>query len=338
MDFEGIEVDFCPGCMGIWFDRGELSGSLSKNAGADDVETSDFFDSNPSKYACPRCSKRLVETPLPELKITVEKCRSCGGLFLDRGEFQRAKRRMKRTKLVVQPAPKADPDPQVTWDGQSDGAMVLQFLTGLPIEIGSPQRLFSPAVTLLILLNLVVFLLAVMMGHGDWVQDLGVVPRQIASGERLWTLLTSLFMHGGVWHLVGNMYFLFVAGDNVEDALGSWLFLLVYLVCGLTASLVDIAVNPDSAIVCIGASGAISGVLGCYVIMFPKQKFLIRWFYFWLAHVCLEWPAYVYFGLWLILQVVYAALGIPGVGWFAHIGGFVAGALVGCIWRLRRKG
>jgi membrane associated rhomboid family serine protease len=148
----------------------------------------------------------------------------------------------------------------------------------------------------------------------------------------LLTLLTSMFMHGGLLHLGGNMLFLFIFGNNVEDAMGRLRFVLFYLVAGLAAHLVQFAIDPASDIPNIGASGAIAGVLGGYLLLYPRARVLtaitlVVFFY------VIEVPALLVLGLWFVLQVVdgSAALASPqsgGVAYWAHIGGFVAGFLL----------
>jgi len=147
------------------------------------------------------------------------------------------------------------------------------------------------------------------------------------------SLLTSMFLHGGWMHLIGNMLFLWVLGDNVEDSMGHGRFIVFYLATGLAAGLAHALTQPDSTIPTIGASGAISGVIGAYLVLHPKAQILtlvVRFF--------IRIPAFIVLGLWIGLQVMNAAIDDGtggGVAWWAHIGGFVAGALL--VIPLRRK-
>jgi rhomboid family protein len=146
------------------------------------------------------------------------------------------------------------------------------------------------------------------------------------------TLLTSMFMHGGWMHIIGNMWFLWIFGDNVEDYLGSAKYLFFYLLCGVLASLSHVAftyvTGADPRIPCLGASGAISGVLGAYLILFPQNRVMVILFRF------LTWvPAYVAIGMWFLLQLIQSFGAIEsdrggGVAYGAHIGGFVAGMVL----------
>ncbi len=158
------------------------------------------------------------------------------------------------------------------------------------------------------------------------------------------TIFVSMFLHGGLFHLGGNMLYLWIFGDNVEDRLGHTKYLFFYLICGILATLAHAIVNADSSMPSIGASGAIAGVLGGYIVMFPRARVttLIPIFFFITVR---EIPAVVVLGLWFVLQLFTgaASLGIPehnagGVAYFAHIGGFIAGMiLVVLMGGLRRR-
>ena len=141
------------------------------------------------------------------------------------------------------------------------------------------------------------------------------------------TLLTSMFMHGSWMHILGNMLYLWIFGDNIEDLLGHWKYLVFYLVCGIAASLAQVFWGPDSRIPSLGASGAIAGVLGAYLIKFPKNRVRVLMF-----RVVTSMPAIFVLGLWILLQVV-SQVGSPageasGVAYMAHIGGFAAGVVL----------
>lgn len=163
----------------------------------------------------------------------------------------------------------------------------------------------------------------------------GVRPFEILRGEDLFTLLTSMFLHGGWAHLIGNMAFLWVFGDNVEDAFGHFGYLVFYLVTGLAASAAHIFLNPGSAIPSVGASGAISGILGAYIVFFGSNpiRVLLGWF---ITVV----PAWMMIGLWAAQQFIatYGTIASTeqttgGVAYAAHAGGFVAGLLLAIVLR-----
>jgi membrane associated rhomboid family serine protease len=163
----------------------------------------------------------------------------------------------------------------------------------------------------------------------------GTIPSVLVGPDRLdpalapiyppLTLFTSIFLHGGWWHLIGNMLFLWVFGDNIEDSMGHWRFLFFYLVCGAAAGLVQAVMTPDVQQPTIGASGAVAGVLGAYMVLHPRVKILVLAFN-WLP---LSIPAYLMLVLWFGLQFFNGWLDVGGpVAWWAHVGGFVAGAIL----------
>ena len=142
-------------------------------------------------------------------------------------------------------------------------------------------------------------------------------------------IYSSMFLHAGFWHLAGNMLYLWIFGNNIEDVLGKFRFILFYLVCGTIAALGHIATEPSSVIPMVGASGAVSGVLGAYLVLFPfaRVKTLI---FIVIFITVIRIPAVVLLGLWIAIQVLngMAAPGGAGVAWFAHIGGFLAGMIL----------
>lgn len=163
---------------------------------------------------------------------------------------------------------------------------------------------------------------------------LKALPAEIAQVPATVTLVTSMFLHGSLMHLAGNMLFLWVLGDNVEDALGHARFVVFYLLSGIAAALSHVAVEPGSTVPMIGASGAISGVIGAYLMLHPHAPIKTLVFRF-----IVNLPAYVVLGLWIAFQLLNASIADPGQGgiaWWAHIGGFFAGAIL--IVPMRQRG
>lgn len=157
---------------------------------------------------------------------------------------------------------------------------------------------------------------AIVTGQGSLPPDLVGAPGPV-------TMITSQFLHGGWMHLIGNMLFLWVFGDNIEDAMGHGRFLLFYLLCGIAANLLQIAADPTSTTPTIGASGAVSGVIGAYLMLYPKVRVLVIAF----GILPLRLASYVILGVWVGLQLINAfAPGESNVAWWAHIGGLAAGA------------
>ena len=144
-----------------------------------------------------------------------------------------------------------------------------------------------------------------------------------------WSVLTSMFMHGGWMHIIGNMWFLLVFGDNVEDAMGPFRFVVFYLLCGVAAAAAQVLSGPSSLVPMVGASGAIGGVMGAYLILYPRAPVhLLVWIGFYASRVVV--PAFFMLGYWFLLQLVAGAVdrGHGGVAFWAHVGGFAAGALL----------
>jgi membrane associated rhomboid family serine protease len=190
-------------------------------------------------------------------------------------------------------------------------------------------------------MNVLVFFYELSLGRylDVFVMQYGAVPLRFIREEstigRFLPLFTSMFLHGGWLHLGGNMLYLWIFGDNVEDRLGHARFLLFYLACGLAAALAQIYVNPTSTIPMVGASGAVAGVLGAYLVLLPQAQVLALIpiiFFFQLV----ELPAFLFLLFWFLMQFLNGAASIAttqattgGVAWWAHIGGFVSGMALG---------
>ena len=216
----------------------------------------------------------------------------------------------------------------------------------IPIRDSVKSRTFPKINVALIIINVIVFIYELSLsqaGLQQFVMQFGAIPARImATGGRvdsLLPLITAMFLHGGWLHLGGNMLFLWVFGDNVEDRLGSARYLLFYLATGLAGFLAQMAANPAASGPMIGASGAIAGVLGAYVFLFPKSKVvtLLPIFFFF---TFIEIPAIIFLPLWFGLQLLngVASIGAAGnaVAWWAHVGGFITG-LVGAV-MMRNRG
>jgi membrane associated rhomboid family serine protease len=163
--------------------------------------------------------------------------------------------------------------------------------------------------------------------HPEWATLLGLPV------DNYWPFLTSMFLHGGWTHILGNMWTLWIFGDNVEDRIGPIRFLFFYLLCGLAAGVVHCLANPQSTVPSVGASGAIAGVLGAYFVLFPYARVivLVPILFF---PLFFELPALTYLGFWALIQVFSGTLSLAGpsdvggVAWWAHVGGFAAGILL----------
>lgn len=210
----------------------------------------------------------------------------------------------------------------------------------LPIGDDNSLRRTVPGVTYaLIAVNVLVFLVELAQPDPQaYLLRWGAVPARISAGQGLETLVTSMFLHAGWGHLLGNMLFLFIFGDNVEDALGHVRYLLFYLACGLASGLAQVFVSPLADIPGVGASGAISGVLAAYLVMFGNNRVRVL-----VGFIPLVVPAYLMIGVWIAIQFLNGAASIGqtaqsgGVAYAAHVGGFVAGLVLGLVLRPARR-
>src|ERR1700730_12491824 len=221
----------------------------------------------------------------------------------------------------------------------------------LPIKDDQP-RYSTPFVTwFLIGLNLLIFLLEATLDRRSLnllIGQFGVVPSHLAAllaGSPRYPLpavalpfFTSMFLHGSCMHVIGNMWFLFIFGDNVEDYLGHFKYLAFYILTGLIAMMTQVAINLHSSLPTVGASGAIAGVLGAYFILYPGAR-VLTWFFVFVLWV----PAWIILGYWFVLQflsgtatVLAVQQDMGGVAFWAHVGGFISGALLVKVFGERR--
>jgi membrane associated rhomboid family serine protease len=336
-----IELDYCPRCRGVFFDQGELEAVLR-------LEGSDAFSAHSLLLAepplsltpapllrCPRgcrlpMSERLLPSVRPNLlaaalatghpsELRIDLCPGCAGIWLDGGELAAVAQALRDPRLhpllVPQPPPDFDLRPPSAW------VWLFMFLTGLPVETWQPRARRPLAVIVIAVLCCALFGLQ-LVGPADQplVAMFGLHPGRLWQGDWL-PLVTYMFLHGGLPHLLGNLYFLWIFGDNVEDRLGSGRFLLLYLIAGVGAGLLHCLLSSEPGVPVVGASGAISGVMAAYALLFPQARLVSLILVF-----QVRWKTTTYLFLWLGLQVMGALLGSGQVAWWAHIGGFLIGA------------
>lgn len=212
----------------------------------------------------------------------------------------------------------------------------------IPLRDVIPSRTFPVVTIALIVLNAMAFLLELSLPERQlrlFIDDFAVIPASLS----LPAIVTSMFLHGGWIHFLGNMLYLWIFGDNVEDRMGHGRFLAFYVLCGAAAALAQVTINPDSTVPMIGASGAIAGVMGAYFLLFPRSRILTLLpivFYWELVEV----PALYFLAFWFLMQLFSGvgsigtmADGGGGVAFWAHVGGFVAGALGVHVFRRRER-
>ncbi len=216
----------------------------------------------------------------------------------------------------------------------------------LPVRDENPTRRTPVVNRTLIIINLVVFFMELLLGNA-FIAQWSFIPLRFTeflsgSGDLVapLTVISAMFMHGSWGHLFGNMLFLWLFGDNVEDAYGHGRYLLFYIVCGIFANAAQYFTGPDSPIINLGASGAIGGVLGAYMLMYPRAKVQLFFFPFSIFLGNLGVPAWLMLGFWFVGQLTPALQSIGdissgGVAYWAHVGGFLAGLIITMIIRPR---
>jgi membrane associated rhomboid family serine protease len=223
----------------------------------------------------------------------------------------------------------------------------------IPIKDDVPHERFPSVTVGIIVINAFVWLFELVHGVDLAVLDYGAIPAWILHGMRdgplylpgvgrVWlhqevpyplTVITSMFMHGGWLHIIGNMWFLWIFGDNVEDAMGHTKFAIFYFVCGLVAAGAQILSSAGSAVPIIGASGAIAGVLGAYMLLYARARVRCLWILI-IFITFIDLPAWLLLGVWFLSQFF-----IPGAGvaWMAHVGGFIAGLALVLLFARRQR-
>jgi len=218
----------------------------------------------------------------------------------------------------------------------------------IPYKDDNPTSVFPFITISIIVANVLVFLYEVMAPSGmeKLAYSYGAIPHYILNFEKVQpihpvlSIFSAMFMHGGVFHIAGNMLYLWIFGNNIEDKLGHLRFIFFYFFCGIVAAYANAIAGPHSLIPMIGASGAISGILGAYLLLFPRAMVHTLIFLGFFVTV-VKIPALIVIGFWAVIQLVngllstgFAAEG--GVAWFAHIGGFLVGILTIKLWLPRR--
>jgi membrane associated rhomboid family serine protease len=219
----------------------------------------------------------------------------------------------------------------------------------IPYKDDNPTHTFPFVTISIITLNISILLyqFASPSSLENSVYSYGAIPQYIMNFERVQpihpalTIFSAMFMHGGPFHLAGNMLYLWIFGNNIEDTLGHVRFIIFYLFCGVISTYTHTITEPHSLIPMVGASGAISGILGAYLLLFPKAGVYTVIFFGFLVQI-VKIPALIVIGFWAIIQLINGLIstglvGEGGVAWFAHIGGFLTGLLTIRLWQRRRS-
>jgi membrane associated rhomboid family serine protease/Zn-finger nucleic acid-binding protein len=300
--------------------------------------------------ACPECRKPMLTVALSDkAAVDVDVCQHCHFVWFDAGEVDTLKPRpvppappelppearqvlaMEKVKELAEEARGSDFDsapPDEQWK-------TIAGFFGFPVEFDAPADERKPWATWTLATAIIVASLWALPQLRSIVQSYGLIPAQASRLHGL-TFVTSFFLHAGLIHLIGNMYFLLVFGDNVEDFLGRFRYLGLIAVAAFVGDLVHIAADPQAQIPCIGASGGIAGVITFYALKFPHVRlgFLMRWGFIWFRWIRL--PAWFVFILWILFQAIGAweqKAGISSVSAFAHLGGAAVGVITWLVWR-----
>jgi len=342
-------IDICPDCKGIWFDSGEFVNFLRTLTESEEIspQTPQLFKPRAvqtintvkeKSKICPRCNCELERfNYCYDSNIFLDKCPNCQGMWVDGGEIKEV------TKYI-----KEDPRIKAIGEGLVKNNQALEDLQGLSNTLMStdPIILFMPKIILplgdelpahkfpKVTLSIIGLCILIFIGEVffisepvAFVQRFGVIPTKILQGEAFYSFFTSMFLHGGILHLIGNMFFFWIFGDNVEDKFSNLGYVTFYIACGLAADFLYIFFNASSNLPSIGSSGAISGIMGAYFVFYPtariKTLFINRVVYI---------PAFLWLGTWFLFQMIfgliYRSADVSNIAWFAHVGGFVSGGLV----------
>jgi len=353
-EYHGLQIDQCASCRGVWFDEHELGNFIrlyleehpeTPHSVITLVTNTDAAERvAEQERICPKC-----DFPLQKINygynsgIVLDKCLACEGVWADRARVKQlaiyTKGNPKLDKLAGSVAEHVKENEESRENFETAAALTAAVPLGgmipglnLPLQ-DDTERQRMPFVTVsLILANGAALAGIYNLGYEfkPVFAAYGFVPARILEGNGLYTFFSSMFLHAGVFHLACNMLFLWIFGDNVEDTLGHIRFLLFYCICGICASLAFLALHADSTVPCVGASGAIAGVLGAYCVFFPKAR--IKTFMY---GAIVSVPALVYLGLWFLLQAMYCLVwenyGAGGIAFSAHVAGFLAGVALAVI-------
>lgn len=321
------ELEKCHRCHGIWFDEPELMDYIESHANnPDEAKTFELVNnetaSGKSKQHCYDCNVAMVQHKiLPAHSTVIDACHHCDTFWVSHENIRHVQysHDLRHALTAINAG--------FTWR-----SWLFQILTKMPVEYNAKPHA-TPWVTLcLILFNILFFLPRfIEPGLGDWtIYNLSLV---VPIHDSLWflsTLLTAQFMHGDLMHIAGNLYFLWIMGDNIEDALGKRRFILAYLITGTVGMLLEVgfAVVQGQELLLLGASAAVSGLFGMYIVWFRHAKLSIM-----LIVYQLRLPAYWFLGIWVVTNLYGLFSGGYGVAYLAHLGGFAAGLLFALVYR-----
>lgn len=316
-----VTVDHCHGCGGAFFDDREAGPAFGAELDACEVtDSTATIDATPSTLLCPADRAPMVccRVGTEVETVDVEVCPECRGLWLDAGEGPRL------VKLLADER-RARADAESRRAGV--GEYLFQLLTELPIEVYNPVRRPPRVAIAIIALVAACYVLDVATGRA-LLTHLAFVPDLVFHGQAPWGLVTHALIHQNLVHLGGNLYMLYVFGDNLEYRLGGARFALILVAAVIVGGLAQELAEPA---ILIGISGGVAGLFGAYTVLFPRAKL-------WLVLLFIRFKLAVtwYFLIWLAIPAVTSLFRETNVGWVAHLGGFVTGVAIGLVLRRRR--
>ena len=310
------ELDHCHRCEGSFLDPGKAAEQFGPETNPEFWKQSHATKSSaPSDLRCPRCGEGMdaYTMKLDGHELEVDDCPKCHGMWLDQNEGPLLRAMIANAEALAEERRERK--------GTIKGYL-FQLLTQFPVEVWNPvrQRPWIVYGTLLTLLGLWLWEWQLTESFAAVAQHCLMVPASVGRGDYPWTIVSAGFFHASWMHLIGNAWFLWIFGDNVEDTLGRKHFVLLYLAALVAGNLAHLAVEWGSPIPLLGASGAISGLLGAYLVLFPRAKVWMM-----IAVIRLRVGMYWYAGVWIGLQILMMKYTDAPVAWFAHFGGFAAG-------------
>lgn len=339
-------VDICSNCKGIWFDSGEIADFIRILTESDEVSprlpqlfkphmVQDANSINEKGKLCPRCNDKLHRFNYAyDSNVFLDKCPSCQGIWADGREALEIARYLKIDPRLMEIGKSLIKKDKTMEDLAELGKILTKPVSPfilfmpkiiIPLSDDTPRQRIPVITISIIILSTLIFISQIFFitDINSFFQRFGLIPAQFLSIG----LISSIFLHGGIFHLIGNMFFLWIFGDNVEDRFSRFGFLIFYLCCGLSASILHSILNWNLSIPAIGASGAISGIMGAYFVFYPTARVKLFFIY-----KILRVPAFLYLGVWFLFQLlfgfIFKSAGVSNIAWFAHIGGFVFGGLI----------
>ncbi len=321
VEAQGQVLDTCEKCNGLWFERGELEsawqhahGALPPGRALLEEEHTAWGEPLPQTgdtAGCPDCGTTLQRHQLsPKFQVEVERCPACQGVWVEDSQ-----------RCAIYYAPKVRAALTNISKPTNWPVFLFQLFTRLPVEFNMKPRGRPWVNHGLIILNVFIFLMVI--AEESLYLAGGMIPAELMRGQ-IYTLITYQFQHADLMHIFGNMFFLYLVGDNLEDMMGHYNYLLVYLSGGAFAGLSQWMVDPAGVIPVVGASGSVAALFGIYMIWFRRARLT-----FMIILYQVKVAPWIFFGVWAVYQIIDMSLGVEGVAYMAHLGGLAFGLAVG---------